>query len=154
MPIYTEGLSDKELLEKVEGSKRILIVGCGVCTNFSLNLMEGAKEPLKSIFGKPYSLIKEIERVKKLLTDKNYLVDSVYTKSYLCVIKDKNNAKLRTASEGHDAVLVMSCNAGAKAVSNVIKDKRVIPGRRFKDIKTDDYKRRGLKVYIDVSRVL
>lgn len=154
MPSYTKGLSDAEILEKVGDSKKILIIGCGLCANMSLDRDSGSKEPFMNILYKPYAMIKEINRVRALLSNNNYSVGSIYIKGRLCRNSVKNSDKIKKSSEVYDTILVLGCFGGAKTVTNATKDKKIIMGRRFKDIMTIGVDVKGLMGYLDHERIL
>lgn len=154
MPSYSKGLSDAKILEKVEGSKKILIIGCGICTNMSLNRDSCTKEPFMNVLYKPYAMLKEIKRVSELLSNNNYSVGSIYIKGRLCRNSIKNSDKIKKSSEGYDTILVLGCFGGVKTVTNATKGKKIIMGRQFKEIMTIGVNVKGLKGYLDHERIL
>lgn len=147
MPIYSEPISDEKILKDLNGMKNVLIIGCGSCANVSYNIFNGGKEPFTNILKKPFSILKEITRLKELLTEKGFSVDSIVN-SGLCV-KSKKVKKSINAAEKFDALILLSCTAGVHTFKDLNKHKKIIPGMHVKGFKSVGFKRKGVNIYLD-----
>ena len=145
MPIYCEPLSDEKIIERLDESKSVLIIGCGSCANVSYNIYRGGTEPLASIMKKPLSILKEAERLKNLLIKKGFRSDAVVNPG-LCV-QNKKTAKLNNMVDQYDELLILGCKGGIDTFAD--SDKKVIAGMQLKGFKSVKFKRKGLNIYVD-----
>ncbi len=150
MPIYTEPLSDEILLSNLKHSdetKEILILGCAACANISCNIYHGKNEPAMNVLMKPFSIEREIRRIKSILDKNNYLVDSC-TITGLCTSSERKRKNIIKNANGKDTIIVMSCPGGLATVKSVINDKKIISGMKVKGFKSVKFKLKGTKIYI------
>lgn len=147
MPIYSEPISDEKILKDLTDMNNVLIIGCGSCANVSYNILEGGNEPFTNILKKPFSISKEINRLKELLTEKRFSVDSTVNNG-LCV-KSKKVKKTITAAKKFDALLILSCTAGVQTFIDLNKHKKIIHGMRVKGFKSIGLKIKGVNIYLN-----
>jgi len=149
MPVYCEPLSDEKIIKGLEGAKSVFIIGCGACANISYNIYNGAKEPFANIMKKPLSILKEVNRLEDMLTEKGFKVDSEI-KGVLCV-QNKKFAKLSNKINQFDALLVLSCKGGINTVSTLSNDKKIVAGMQLKGFKSIKPQIKGLHVYVKTA---
>lgn len=149
MPVYTEPLSKNVLYKRLEenNSKKICIVGCGVCANVSCSLYQGKNQPVMSMSGKPLAMERQINRLRKTLQKDDYTVTSTTTVLGLCKYSDKKEKEIQRLSENTDTVIVMSCPAGIKTIETAVPDKKIVRGMQLKGFKSVEFKWKNFKMY-------
>jgi hypothetical protein len=129
MPVYSETLSDADILEIIRKGKykNVLLIGCGSCMNESLayknrlplNVVEGGQH-------KNYALSKELDRIQDLIK----LLDC---KAYCSCVPEGGNAfcmidsgrELFNFSEdetSHDAIFGLCCSSGIVGLKYKFKE--------------------------------
>lgn len=153
MPIYTEPVSDEILLRNLEDSsmfkesKEVLILGCAVCANISLNIYHGKNDAAMNILLKPISMKKEISRLKNVLKKNNYIANSCNITG-LCTFSERKQKKIIKNAAGKDTIIIMSCPGGLATVSKTINDKKIISGMKVKGFKSVKLKLKWTKLYV------
>ena len=145
MPIYSIPLTDEQILKKVSDGKKIFIIGCSACANISCNIYRGKKEPAFNFFSGPVSMIKEISRIKTLISENNNQVNSM-TIMGLCSYSERKGKKIINKMCDADTVIVMSCTGGLNTILSIVKDRTVIHGMRVKGFKSIQSKRKGINL--------
>jgi hypothetical protein len=137
---------DEKILESLKGSRSALILGCNHCANLSIGYDENLpifhithdkKTGIKS--SKPVAVVKEAERLKKLL--ESHGVDACIESLPLICGAIESNATEILVSMGFppslkdrdvDAVLALTCMSdGLAGVKRMVRDGvKVVPGMR------------------------
>lgn len=149
MPVYCEPISDEKIIKGLEGAKSVFIIGCGACANISYNIYNGAKEPFANIMKKPLSILKEVNRLEDMLTEKGFKVDSEIN-GVLC-IQNKKIEKISKKVEQFDALLILSCKGGINTFVDLNNEKKIVPGMQLKGFKSVKLERKGLHIYVKVT---
>ncbi len=160
--IYSESCSDTEILNDLEGSNRVFLLGCPACANACLYLQKALEDSamftLTPTGYKAVSMIDEVGRLKQLFGGKGMAVDywvAKYPTVALCVLDEHARKKIAIKCQGFDTLVTLSCDAGTKSVQSVLPGKRVIGAMQAKGILTAKLKSkmRFAKLSIDKSTV-
>jgi len=146
MPIYCEPISDEKIIKGLDGSKNVLVIGCGTCANVSYNIYDGGKEPFANIMKKPLAILQEGNRLKSMLIEKGFNVDTVISQG-LCVQRKKTK-KISQKINQFDALLILSCKGGIDTFSDFSESKKIVAGMQLKGFKSVEFERKGLNIYI------
>lgn len=138
MPIYSEPLDKKELLERLKDARSVLIVGCPLCTNISLAYFRDRSAYKLSLFGiKAYAVETETSKLRRELEERGTKVRAfgLSMPSLLsgsnCYMTYVKRRMLLKASKGVDVVITLCCIAGHVAIKDILKGKtRVVRGMK------------------------
>lgn len=137
MPIYTEVMSDEQILEMLPAQCcNIFIVGCGACTNESLaykNDVPIFKDCTDVLY--PYATRMELRRITKMLQKKGFSVEYKYFDDigrFLCMNNSEQNNYSLEWKKSPDVICCMCCNSGYSAIKKAISS---IPIRIISQIK-------------------
>jgi hypothetical protein len=131
MAVHCVPVKDDELLDCVESGTRLLIIGCPICANICY--ARDTERPIWSIDWKGInanSIRWEIERLSALFRQKGVEV-STYVRRIplsLCLADNWGQSVLRKKAQSFDKILVMSCEAGQKAMGSLLGSPRIIGG--------------------------
>lgn len=130
MPVYSEVLDDNTIINLVRDYKNILLLGCGACMNESLAFKNDTpiyiNENNSSI---PYSIQKEIERIKNMLTLHGFKVKYKLlpeNSNSRCMINYGKQIYSFLLEPFPDVLLVLSCPAGIFGIKQCIKNIPII----------------------------
>ena len=126
MPVYTEILSDDEIIGIVtDAYKRLLILGCGACTNESIAYRKCypifLKKDDEDIY--PYATVMELKRVKHLLESKGHEVSIKYFNDidgFFCMTNVNDDDYCLELDDSVDAILCLCCPCGIAALKRII----------------------------------
>lgn len=147
MPVYSVPVPESIILKAIEGAKKVRIIGCGLCDNWSLAYLK--KQPVNEIMKRgdktirvPYSLSLEANHYKKLLEEKDVECDIEFI-PMLCqystdpdLLEMSGNAPWTRSDfvdrcKDSDAVLCFGCGASFMGLKKRVGDDvKVVPGLR------------------------
>jgi hypothetical protein len=144
MPVYSVPLPDKSIIKALEGTKKVRIIACGLCDNWSLAyhknqpIYEIKKEGDKTT-RTPYSSYIETDRFKKLLKKKGIESDIEFMPQ-LCIYSEdptileasrfpwKGNDFIERCLNS-DAILCLGCSATYMGLRRRLGDEfLIVPG--------------------------
>jgi hypothetical protein len=118
--IYCEPKTDKDLLEELDGSKKVFLLGCTLCANISYCIHNEMKSPMFQGLEVAVNTKREAKRLKQLMMEKGIQSDSA-TLIALCCIATKDVKKVLKKTEGCDAIATLSCEFGRRTRRNIQK---------------------------------
>lgn len=116
---YIEILKEEEILKLLGNHKRILIIGCVKCTNYSCAYQNNIACFIKN--GKdfiPYAVLEEIKRVKKILVQNGKIV--FYEIEDSCELDDDKLLKHSINRTEINAILSLTCPAGTIGIMKTV----------------------------------
>lgn len=126
MPVYTELLSDDQIISIVpDNYHNLLIIGCGACTNESIAFKCGYPifklEEEEEIY--PYATVMELKRIQNLLEKNGYNVSIKYYNDidgFFCMKNINNDNYTLEWKNVPDAILCMCCPGGISALKKTV----------------------------------
>jgi hypothetical protein len=143
--IYCEPKTDKALLDELDGSKKVFLVGCSLCSNISYCIHNQMKSPMFQGLDVAVNTKREVKRLKQLLSEKGIQSDST-TLIALCCISTKDVKKVLKKSEGCDTIATLSCEFGRRNTEEYSKGKRVVCTMRNKGFMRTVVDQKGLTI--------
>lgn len=146
MPVYTEILSDDEIMRVVsEKYKRVLIIGCGACTNESLAYKCGypifkIKDDEKVY---PYATFTELKRIQILLEERGYDVSIKYYEDidgFFCMKDINRDDYVLEWTQMPDVILCLCCPCGIAGLRKVIDGIPLVGISRLKGVLSYSYR--------------
>jgi hypothetical protein len=169
--IFSKLLDEKTLLEKVQGYKSLLIVGCRTCANLSVAYEGDLPAYRKTIDPKtdeaqyePVAIIEEAHRLKSLFESHGFTIDFELFRppclqSYDMSIPDNlgggENASPDFAERytKYDVVISLACASGTLGLRKRLgKNVKVIPGMVTRGMGQFDFKFDDTKEYVYVDK--
>ncbi len=132
MPIYSETLSDKSIVDLLGSNyKNILIIGCGACMNESLAYKNNTPIFIKNDLGEmiSYSVYLELLRLTDMLSRENYTTRfELFSENSnsRCMINYGKPLHKVSVEFNPDIVLVLSCPSGLFGIKKVSENVPII----------------------------
>jgi hypothetical protein len=153
MAVYSEPLTDEEILAQLKGAKYVLIVACPLCANIGMAHLRGVPAYKLSLGGiKAYASMNEVARIREVLRN-----ESIDTQSWglnffgtpLCVVSSAKKRKLKKASRNFDAVLTLCCTGGHAGVEDSLEEgKKLVNGMQTVGVISTKIRMKGRKVLL------
>lgn len=147
MPVFSVPVPESSIIKALEGAKKVRIMGCGFCDNWSLAYHQN--QPVKEIKKEgdkitttPYALTQHVTNLKKQLEEKN--IETEYERiPMLCTYtEDPASSEFYQNSpwtqrgfvdrcNESDAVLCLGCSAALMGLRRRLGDSvKLVPGLR------------------------
>ena len=123
--IYCEPKTDKALLDELDGSKKVFLLGCSLCSNISYCIHNQMKSPMFQGLEVAVNTKREARRLKQLMSEKGIQSDSM-TLIALCCISTKDVKKVLKKTKDCDMIATLSCEFGRRNTEEYSKGKRVV----------------------------
>ena len=123
--IYSEPKSDEALLGEIAGSKKVFLLGCSLCANFSYCIRDGLESPAWAGLKGAVNVKKEVGRLKHVLAEHGVPTGSV-TMLALCLLTKEKRLKVIRKTDEYDTVVTLSCEIGRQNLADILEDKRVV----------------------------
>ena len=143
--IYCEPKSDETLLKEIGRSKKVFLAGCSLCANISYCIHNKLQTPMFHGLEPPVNVIREMERLKKVLAEKNIQASSA-TLISLCCISRKDVLKVIRKSKECDAVLTLSCEFGRRNTEEYLNGKPVVGAMKTRGLMRTVVDQKGLTI--------
>jgi hypothetical protein len=143
--IYCEPKTDKALLAELDGSKKVLLLGCSLCSNISYCIHNQMKTPMFQGLDVAVNTKREAKRLKQLMSEKGIQSDSM-TLIALCCISTKDVKKVIRKSKGFDTIATLSCEFGRRNTEEYAEGKRLVGTMRNKGLMRAIVDKKGLTI--------
>ncbi|PKP61559.1 hypothetical protein CVT91_02780 [Candidatus Atribacteria bacterium HGW-Atribacteria-1] len=130
MGVYTEILSDSEIVGMCEGFDTIVILGCGACANeafayLKYNLISKTiQNEEEHTYKQPYAINCEMERIKDILRNKGHrvktMIINIYGEKSVCTLNDNDLESLRKEIPSGDVILALCCSSGQMGIKKIV----------------------------------
>jgi hypothetical protein len=143
--IYCEPKSDETLLKEIAGSKKVFLAGCSLCANISYCIHNKLETPMFDGLKPPVNVIREMERLKKLLAEQGIQASSA-TLISLCCISRKDVLKVIRKSKESDTVVTLSCDFGKRNTAEYLNGQRVVGAMKNRGLMRTIVDQKGLTI--------
>jgi len=143
--LYCEPKSDETLLQELDGSKKVFLLGCSLCANISYCIHNQMESPMFQGLEMAVNVKREMERLKKVLAERGVEAASATIIS-LCCISRGDVAKVIKKSRGCDAVATLSCEFGRRNTEDYLNGKRVVGAMRNRGLMRTIVDQKGLTI--------
>jgi hypothetical protein len=143
--IYCEPKTDRDILAELDGSKKVLLLGCSLCSNISYCIHNQMKSPMFQGLDVAVNTKREATRLRQLMSKKGIQSDSM-TLMALCCISTKDVKKVIKKSEDCDTIATLSCEFGRKNTEEYSKGKSVVGTMRNKGFMRTIVDQKGLTI--------
>jgi len=150
--IYCKPISDDDILSQLENSEKILLLGCSLCANISYCIEKDIEMPIYNWILNPKAVKNEIDRLEKILSRENFEVTTLVLLS-LCFIRDSDQKKLLQAAENIDTIITLSCEYGAKNISDIIDNKKIVSAMKSSGFMRAAVEQKGGKLFVKKDKL-
>jgi len=158
--LYCEPKTDKALLGELDGSKKVLLLGCSLCANISYCIHNQMESPMFQGLEVAVNVKRESKRLKQVLAEKGIQSESA-TLISLCCISRKDVLKVIRKSKECDTVATLSCEFGRRNAEDYLNGKRVVGAMKNRGLMRTIVDQKGLtisfvkdKLYINNKKYL
>ena len=123
--IYCEPKPDEAILAEIAGSKKVFLLGCSVCANFSYCVQNGLESPAWAGLKGAVNVKQEIIRLKEVLS-KRGIRTGTGTILALCFVTKEKREKFLERTRDYETVVTLSCEVGKRNAEGFLKGKNVV----------------------------
>ena len=151
--IYCKPVSDEKIFAQLENSEKILLLGCSLCANISYCIEKNIEMPMYNWILNPKAVKNEINRMEKILTEKNFKVSTLVLLS-LCFIRDNDLKKLLKEIKNVDTIITLSCEYGSKNISDIIDRKiKIVSAMNSSGFMRAAVEQKGAKIFVKKDKL-
>jgi len=143
--IYCEPKTDKALLGELDGSKKVLLLGCSLCANISYCIHNRMESPMYQGLEAAVNVKRESKRLKEILAEQDIRSDSA-TLISLCCISRKDVLKVVRKAKACDTVVTLSCEFGRRNTEEYLNGKRTVGAMKNRGLMRTIVDQKGLTI--------